>query len=270
MLRERTNGAACEPCFDFCYLDGAHVVGTGCACGAADAEIAAPGWLADAGRSQLQVPRDRDRAGSNASADWSNEELDTAHVGMVFDLLVKTHPELEHFMLSNTGHIGWARKADARRRTGFRAAHSSVRSRGKWSATFDGRGIPAMRRTATVYPSRRRDAVQASRSTIIDPFVAILTPAGLRRPIDYATVRLRLLTPDMEIVQLFWIGEDDAYFAEERSLRCMVRSSSGAQDLTFRIRGSPRGADDPDAAPRSHRRSVCDAAGAPDHRNLVT
>ena len=51
---------------------------------------------------------------------------------------------------------------------------------------------------------------------------------------------MRLLTPDTEIVQLFWIGEDDEYFHEDRSLRCIVRSSSGAQDLTFRICGSPR------------------------------
>ena len=72
------------------------------------------------------------------------------------------------------------------------------------------------------------------------PIRPILTPAGLRRPIDYATVRLRLLTPDTEIVQLFWIGEDDEYFHKDRSLRCIVRSSSGAQDLTFRICGSPR------------------------------
>jgi hypothetical protein len=40
----------------------------------------------------------------------TNEELDTPQIGMVFDLLVKTHPDLERFALTNTGHIVWARR----------------------------------------------------------------------------------------------------------------------------------------------------------------
>ena len=53
MLRERTNGARCEPCFDYLLPRWRTRMGTGCACGAAAAEIAAAGRLADAGRSQL-------------------------------------------------------------------------------------------------------------------------------------------------------------------------------------------------------------------------
>ena len=239
MLRERTNGARCEPCFDYCYLDGAHEWEPD-----ALAALLLPRLLRPGGWLMLDDLNYRFRGtetGPNATrAHWSNEELDTAHVGMVFDLLVTTHPDLELFMLSNTGHIGWARKVDSAPAAWLPSGALVGPVAGAWSATFDGAAIAGNAAHSDGVFIEVQESGAIMRSTVIDPCVTVATPVGPRRPIDYATLRLRLLTPDMESVQLFWIGEDDEYFHEDRSLRCIVRSSSGAQDLTFRIRGSPR------------------------------
>ena len=239
MLREHTDSARCEPCFDFCYLDGAHEWEPDALAALLMPRLLRPGgWLM---LDDLNYRFRGTETGPKATrAHWSNEELDTAHVGMVFDLLVKTHPELEHFMLSNTGHIGWARKTDSAPAQWLPSGALVGPVAGEWSATFDVAAIAGNTPHSDGVFIEVEGCSAIIRSTVVDPFVSILTPAGLRRPIDYATVRLRLLTPDTEIVQLFWIGEDDEYFHEDRSLRCIVRSSSGAQDLTFRICGSPR------------------------------
>ena len=157
---------------------------------------------------------------------------------MVYDLLVKTHPDLTQFMLSNTGHIGWARKAGGRSVRVAPERRGARSDRGAWSESFD--GVRGTRRTS--HNARR---VHRTGPRRLHPFndhrPACHHPTSLEPPgpIDYVTLRLMMLTPDMESVQLFWVGEDDAYFSEERSTRCLVRSSSGVQDLTFAIPARP-------------------------------
>jgi hypothetical protein len=173
-----------------------------------------------------------------ARADWSDEELDIAHVGMVFDLLVKTHPDLGHFMLSNTGDVGWARKTGAAPPEWRPEGVALGPIAGSWSESFDSLAlVQDAVRNAEV--SVGQGLGMCLRSTLSDPSVTIRNPLTPHRPIDYVTLRLRLEAPDVETVQLFWLGENDQYFHEERSARCIVRASSGVQDLTFTLRGAP-------------------------------
>jgi hypothetical protein len=66
--------------------------------------------------------RPRDHPGwETAFSQMSEDELNTGQVGMVYDLLVKTHPQLGRFTLSNAGHMGWARKLGGRPIPGCRA-----------------------------------------------------------------------------------------------------------------------------------------------------
>ena len=239
LLRERNKDDVCEPCFDFCYLDGAHEWELD-----ALAALLMPRLLRAGAWMMLDDLNYRFRgAGTGPEATrahWSDEELATAHVGMVFDLLVKTHPDLEHIMLTNTGHIGWARKAGGAPAEWLPDGVAVGPITGSWSATFDGATVTgnASHNDGVIIEEQGR----ATRilSTVVDPFVAIPTPLDPLRPIDYVTLRMRLLMPEMATVQLFWVGEDDEYFNEERSSRCIVRSWSSAQDLTFRLRGPPR------------------------------
>lgn len=55
-----------------------------------------------------------------------------------------------------------------------------------------------------------------------------------------STLRVRLLSPDKDFVQLYWLGADGLYFDEALSARCIVRALREPQDLTFPIPGSPR------------------------------
>jgi hypothetical protein len=61
-----------------------------------------------------------------------------------------------------------------------------------------------------------------------------------KRAIDALTLRLRLLAPDMETVQLYWLPLGESYFDEEHCRRCIVRASNERQDLTFSFSGTER------------------------------
>lgn len=107
-----------------------------------------------------------------------------------------------------------------------------------WSQSCD--GAAATRRTqhsdgVSVEANGRAALIRATGDDPQVPLNMIEAP----EPIDYATLRLHLLTPGRGFVQLYWIGADDPYFTEENSTRCLLRSASGMQDLTFRFGGSP-------------------------------
>lgn len=43
-------------------------------------------------------------------ANYSDRELDTFQMKMVYDLLVRQHPDFDSFHLTNRGRMGWGRK----------------------------------------------------------------------------------------------------------------------------------------------------------------
>jgi predicted O-methyltransferase YrrM len=239
VLRQQIKDGTCEPCLDFCYLDGAHEwVTDGLAALLAIKLLRPGGWLMmDDLNFKLRGSHpgwERDHGGK------TDEELDTAQVGMVFDLLVRTHPDLERLALTNTGHIGWARKVSGRPPlwlpNGVRVGPVPA----AMHQAYDGLplGANADGREGVVLEKQERGTLV--RSTITDPWVVFDNPIQPPQPIDFVTLRLRLVTPGMETMQLFWLNADDRYFHEEHSRRCMVRASDEAQDLTFEFVGGER------------------------------
>jgi hypothetical protein len=236
VLREQTKGGVCEPCYDFCFLDGAHLWEPDALAALLVTRLLRPGgWLL---MDDLHF-RPRDHPGwETAFSLMSEDEVNTGQVGMVFDLLVKTNPQLGCFTLSNAGHMGWARKLGGSPDPWLPGEVIVGPVAASWSQRCD--GAAATRRTqhgdgVSVEANGRAALIRATGD---DPQVP-LNMIGAPEPIDYATLRLHLLTPDRGFVQLYWIGADDPYFTEENSTRCLLRSASGTQDLTFRFRGSP-------------------------------
>ena len=237
VLLEQTKGRVCEPNLDFCYLDGAHEWQPDALAVLLMTKLLRPGGWMMIDDLNFKL-RDCQPGWEITFADKSADELDTRQIGMAFDLLVKPHPDLEHFMLTNDGHIGWARKIANTPASWFPNGVACDTVAGAWSEAYDGAAltwdVPPM---DGVFIEAQGNSVLI-RSTIPDPYVVIRIPIEPLRTIDFVTFRLRLIEPDLDFLHLYWLGVDDWFFGEDRRSRCAVRSPTGTQDLTFFIRGS--------------------------------
>jgi predicted O-methyltransferase YrrM len=108
LIEAQTRDGRCEPCFDLCYIDGAHTwEADGCAFFLAD-KLLAPGGM------MLFDDMAWTIAGSptaSKEAWWQSMApalRATAQVTKVFDLLVMQHPDYDDFV--KAGDWGWARK----------------------------------------------------------------------------------------------------------------------------------------------------------------
>jgi hypothetical protein len=237
VLGAQTRGGACKPCYDFCFLDGAHL------------------WEPDALAAQLVVPllrpggwlllddlnwRPKDHPGwETAFKDMSPAEQDAMAVGLVYDLLLRTRQDLERFVLTNDGHMGWCRKVGPPTTWLPGRILAGARLGGAWSELVPGaRAVSGTTHSDSLSVTEQGLAVML-RSTGDDPHIHLNTPAEAR-PLGHVTLRLRLVGTGKETTQLFWIGLDDDYFNEDRSLRCIVRASPEAQDVTFLMAGTER------------------------------
>ncbi|HEU4978740.1 MAG TPA: class I SAM-dependent methyltransferase [Solirubrobacteraceae bacterium] len=101
LIRERTRDGACEPCIDFCFVDGAHNWDVdGFAFLLVDKLLKPGGWLLF------------DDLPWTVPDEWEgvpDEQRGVAQVQEVFDLLVAQHPGYDH--LETDGRWGWARKS---------------------------------------------------------------------------------------------------------------------------------------------------------------
>ena len=106
-VRERSDGAGnCEPCFDFCYLDGQHDLHVdGLAVVLVEKLLRPGGWL---------LLDDLDwtyEAGTVPGAErLSDAERTTPHVRVIWELIVRGHPSFTE-LREDDGQWGWARKA---------------------------------------------------------------------------------------------------------------------------------------------------------------
>ena len=234
-LRECTTGRTCKPCYDFCFLDGAHLWEPDALAALLVVRLLRPGgWLL---LDDLHWhPKDHPDW-QTAFAQLSPAELDTRAVGQVFDLVLKPHPALEHFVLSNEGHMGWCRKAGGPPLTRLPGRVLATAVRGAWSMTLDGD-------MATVDSTQNHNVslhaqgrAMCIRATGPDPWLHLALPPT-NGPIGYVTFRLRLLDPAIVVMQLFWLTGEADYFTEEDSLRCLLRRAHEVQDLTLCIAGS--------------------------------
>jgi predicted O-methyltransferase YrrM len=236
-LREQTRGAVCEPCYDFCFLDGAHLWEPDALATLLATKLLRPGgWLLmdDLHFKPRSIP-----GWERIFSDASNDELNTSQVGMVFDLVVKSHPDLERFSLSYAGHMGWARKRGGTPGEWRPGTVIAEQVTGSWSRSHD--GVSAIRNqphSEGVVIAAQQGGGAFVRATLGDPWVQLSVPNQPLRPVDYVTLRVRMVSPDIDFVQIFWIGVGDSFFSEARSMRCLVRSLREPQDLTFRIGGT--------------------------------
>ncbi|WP_071517598.1 class I SAM-dependent methyltransferase [Geitlerinema sp. PCC 9228] len=112
LIAKQTQDNICTPIFDFCFLDGAHQWETDGLAFALVAKLLKPGgWIVfDDLNFVLRgcIPNWREEFGH-----LSDRELDTPQVEMVYELLVKQHPDFTDFAITHGGRMGWARKRES-------------------------------------------------------------------------------------------------------------------------------------------------------------
>ena len=133
--------------------------------------------------------------------------------------------------------MGWSRKVGGPPLTRLPGRVLATAVQGAWSMTLDGAVAAidsALNNNVALQAQGRATIIRA---TGTDPWLHLALPTA-SRPIAYVTLRLRLLSPDIAMVQLFWLAGEAGYFSEDCSLRCLLRQSHETQDLTFCIAGS--------------------------------
>ncbi len=101
------------PIFDFCLLDGAHEWEPDALAFTLVNPLLKPGaWMLvdDLDFKLRMIPNWQESHGNH-----SDRELDTFQMRMVYDLVVKQHPEFEDFNMTHNERIGWARKKAPRK-----------------------------------------------------------------------------------------------------------------------------------------------------------
>ncbi len=235
ILQQQIRGDSYDPCFDFCFLDGAHFWEPDALATLLVTKLLRPGgWLL---MDDLHWKPRHHPGWANAFSHLSDEEINTSQIGMVYDLLVKTHPDLESFTLTDS--TGWARKTGGPESSYRPSGVIAGPANGSWEHRREGamaiKDMPYSDGLSVV----EQHAGALLRATGIDPNIQVDMAIVPPRAIDFVTLRVRLLSPDMASVQLYWNGADDAFFNEARSTRCIVRSLREPQDLTFVIEGTP-------------------------------
>jgi predicted O-methyltransferase YrrM len=112
-IKERSASGTCSPMFDFCLLDGAHEFEPDALAITLATRLCKPAGtivLDDLNFRLRDVPN-----WSGAFKGKTDRELDSYQIGLVWDLIVRPHPDLEDFRVTHDGRIGWARKKLARR-----------------------------------------------------------------------------------------------------------------------------------------------------------
>ncbi len=108
LIRQQTHDGICTPLFDFCLLDGAHEWESDALAVFLVARLLKPGgWIAvdDINFYLRLIPNWQETHGS-----YTDRELDTLQMKMVYELAVQQHPDFENFHLTHEGRIGWAQK----------------------------------------------------------------------------------------------------------------------------------------------------------------
>jgi len=109
LIRKQTHDGVCIPIFDFCLLDGAHEWEPDALAFSLIAKLLKPGgWIAidDINFYFRLIPN----CWQEKHGNYTDKELDTFQMRMVYELVVQQHPDFCDFHLTHEGRIGWARK----------------------------------------------------------------------------------------------------------------------------------------------------------------
>jgi predicted O-methyltransferase YrrM len=111
LIKHQTHHGICQPLFDFCLLDGAHEWNQDALAFFLVTKLLRPdAWIAldDINFNLRMIPNWRETHGN-----YTDRELDTCQIGMVYDLIVRQNPEFTDFHITHDGRIGWAKKNSA-------------------------------------------------------------------------------------------------------------------------------------------------------------
>ena len=120
-IEERSVDTRCEPCYDFCFIDGAkNWTIDGFAFFLVDKLLKTPGWLLFDDYSWSYADQQA-RTGKTATAgiehqQLSEEEFHKPHIAEIFQYLVMQHPGYSHFRIVDD-QLAYAQKAHADART---------------------------------------------------------------------------------------------------------------------------------------------------------
>jgi predicted O-methyltransferase YrrM len=109
LITKQTVNGTCEPLFDFCFLDGAHEWQPDALAAFLALKLLKPGgWfvLDDLNFNLRSMPTWKESHGH-----LSDRELDTYQIAMVWNLVVRQHPDLTGYKETEGGRIGWAQKS---------------------------------------------------------------------------------------------------------------------------------------------------------------
>ena len=111
LIEKQTVKGVCQPTFDLCFLDGAHEWQPDALALFLAVKLLKPGgWLVldDLDFNLRSMPTWKESHGH-----LSDRELDTCQMSMVWNVVARQHPELTAFNVTESGRVGWARKAGA-------------------------------------------------------------------------------------------------------------------------------------------------------------
>jgi predicted O-methyltransferase YrrM len=116
LIEQHTNGDSCTPYLDFCFIDGAHSWETDGLAFFLVAKLLRPGaWICFDDLFWTYGKSAKLRAKPFVAA-MPEDERNTPQVERVFSLLVRQHPDFDHFEVGGDWPWGWARKAAASNR----------------------------------------------------------------------------------------------------------------------------------------------------------
>ncbi len=238
IVARQTRDGVCAPCFDFCFLDGAHEWGVNALATFLVAKLLRPGaWLA---LDDLDFKLRGCQPGwETVFAGRTDQELDAFQVARVYNLVLRQHPDFADFVLTDGGRTGWAR-----RKQGGPAAWQPT---GRvlepvaldWQESFAAEDIIRRAQRTEGLTVRKQGTCMAVRAARPDPYFVLWSDIGAGRPVNVVSLRLRLVAPAEETLQLFWIEADMEHFTEACSVRLRIAASDDWQDITVRLNGLP-------------------------------
>jgi len=237
LIAEQTQGGVCAPCLDFCFLDGAHEWQPDALAVFLLAKLLRPGaWLA---MDDLDFRlRGCEPNWQTVFASRSQKELDTFQLDRVFNLIVRQHPDYTECALAGAGRTGWARKKADAKAAWAPVSHVLDGVALDWQQTFAAADLVADARPSDGIATQNKAGALQVQASLTDPNFILSDLVAGGRAVDALIVRLRLVKPATETLQIFWITGEGGNFDESRSMRVAMAAADGWRDITIRINGA--------------------------------
>ncbi len=234
MIQRQTVDNVCVPCVDFCFLDGAHEWSPDALAVFLVAKLLRPGaWLA---MDDLDFKLRGCQPGwATVFAGRTEKELDAYQLERVFNLVLRQHPDFAEFAVTDSGRTGWARKKEDRAAAWVPTAQTLDPIEPDWQDSFAASAIAEQSyQGSEIRFEEQGDAIEV-RATQTDPFFILPASIAAGRSVDVVSLRVRLVTPAVETLQIFWTEAAAENFSESRSVRCKIAASDQWTDITIRI-----------------------------------